>query len=349
MLKRACFLFVLFFLSAGQVSLGLAKEPSFYEEFNQQEELKQEESAEVPPGFSLVPPAKNTAETQSEKQSKIQNKVQNELPGEPERETGGDFILTDEKHDKFLQENEQYALADAMLNQTWKVLTKKLTKKEYRKLWQKHKVWLDEGRNTLAGSFKEKVPNIPEYHAFMLATVAKTQELAQSVWHEPVLGRYVKENTFVTLGREEGKIFLQGYGNVPFLAKNTDSAKAEKTEDAVKDTVKAQTENPQEKNADVQEKAAQSDAKKAAQSDAERAQSDTKKEDGSDNQTEKHIIKEMPQLLFRAELPKDGKLWLALTTVNDQKLYLLTTQNSLCIVHAPNVFSFDFNGIFLKK
>jgi hypothetical protein len=57
----------------------------------------------------------------------------------------------------------------------------------------------------------------------------------------------------------------------------------------------------------------------------------------------------MPQLLLRAELPKEGKLWLTLSTAHEQKLYLLTTVNSLCLVHAPNVFSFDFNGIFEKK
>ena len=57
----------------------------------------------------------------------------------------------------------------------------------------------------------------------------------------------------------------------------------------------------------------------------------------------------MSQLLFRAEIPEQGKLWLALTTLNGQKLYLLTLQDSLCIVHAPNLFPVDFNGVFVRK
>lgn len=331
MLKRSCFVLFLA-LSFGQVPFGLAA-PSFYEEFDQQEELKsQEESAEVPPGFSLVPPVQNAAEKQSGKHSTAQNGLQSMLLNEPQ----GVFFLTDEKHDAFLQENEQYALADSMLNQTWNVLKNKLSKKEYRKFWQGHKVWLDEGRNTVANSFKKQVPNIPEYHAFMLAAVAKTQELAQRVWHEPILGRYVKDKVFVTLVKEEHAIFLQGYGNIPVLTKNMDAVKEEKN------TANSQAETTQEKSAGDTEKAAQPNADNTAQA-------DTKKEDTEDNQAEKHILKEMPQLLFRAELPKDGKLWLALTTVNNQKLYLLTTADSLCIVHAPHVFSFDFNGIFVKK
>lgn len=294
-----------------QVSFTLAQEPSFYEEFDQQEELTQEE--------------KKNSMLLNPQDVPVVSDTQNGIAAQD------GFFLTDEKHAQFLQENEQYALADSMLNQTWKLLKNTLAKKEYRKLWQGHKVWLDEGRNTVAESFKKQVPNIPEAHAFMLATVAKTQELAQRIWHEPLLGRYAKDEVFVTLIKEENTIFLQGYGNIPVLAKKMDAAK--------EDTAKSQPENPQEKN----------DAEKV-QPDAEKtAPADTKKEDSKENSEEKHVLKEMPQLLFRAELPKDGKLWLALTTVNGQKLYLLTTSNSLCIVHAPQVFSFDFNGVFVKK
>lgn len=333
-MKRVfCFLFVLLLDLLFVQGTALAKELSIYEEFDQQEELKKQEEKKSAVDTLAVPfvsAPKNGAERQDRAQNTVQSETQNE------------FFLTDEKHERFLQENEQYALADSMLNQTWKVLTNKLTKKEYRKLWQKHKVWLDSGRNTVADSFKKQVPTIPEYHAFMLATVAKTQELAQSIWHEPVLGRYAKDDSFVTLAEEEGKIFLQGYGNVPFLAKNTDIAREEKTEE----TAKTQTDSLQEKGTNDAEKAAQPKTDTITQTDAGKEDST---ENQAEKQPEKNILKTMPQLLFRAELPKEGKLWLVLTTVNDQKLYLLTTQNSLCIVHAPNTFPFDFNGIFVKK
>lgn len=320
-MKRSfCFLFVLLFV---QASFGLAKEPSFYEEFDQQEELsKQEEkkNAEMPLEFSLVPPAENAAETQGAKQDKGEGKLQGELPKET------DFFLTDEKHAHFLQENEQYALADSMLNQTWKLLIKKLNKKEYRKLWQGHKVWLDSGRNTVANKFKTQVPAIPESHAFMLAAVAKTQDLAREVWHEPVLGRYVKEKNFVTLTKEDDKIVLQGYGNVPVFANNQDKSDTATKEEIPENAVKSQ-----------------------ADSEENTAQAETEKKDIPEKQAEKNTIKTMPQLLFRAELPAQEKLWLALETINKQKLYLLTAKDSLCIVHAPHSFSFDFNGVFVKK
>lgn len=304
------FIFLPVFLLA-QVSFGLAKDPPFYEEFDQQEELKNQEEKN------------NTA--QPDVLAKQNSYI---VQGSAGSGTQGDFFLTDEKHARFLQENEQYMLADTMLNQTWKVLTKTLGKKAYRELWQKHKIWLETGRNTVANSFKKQVAAIPEQYAFMLAAVAKTQELAQDIWHEPVLGRYVRGDTFVTLTKEEDKIVLQGYGNVPYFAKNSDAGKEEQAEN----TVKFLADNEQGK--DNPDKT---------------LQADTQKENNPEKQTAKRKIQTMPQLLLRAELPKEGKLWLTLSTAHEQKLYLLTTVNSLCLVHAPNVFSFDFNGIFEKK
>lgn len=321
MMKRIfCFLFVLLFVQGN----ALAKELSLYEEFDQQaefavpEEKDTKNAGESTDGMITEPPATpaNTAKTENTAPAESAGILQ------PEN-FQSEFFLTDEKHDQFLAENEQYALADSMLNQTWKLLTKKLDKKAYRKLWRGHKVWLDEGRNTVANSFKTQVPQIPEYHAFMLAAVAKTQELAQDIWHEPVLGRYVKRETFVTLTREDKKIILQGYGNISYLA-NTDSPQ----EKSDKKSVSADGQNLKEQ--------AETD-KKSAETGKNPGETDTKN------------LQTMPQLLFRAELPEQGKLWLALTTVNGQKLYLLTLQDSLCLVHVPNIFPVDFNGVFVKK
>lgn len=292
------FLFVLLLILLYVQETALAKELSLYEEFDPQIEFKPEENKDM--GDMITEPPADTA-----------NK-EDTAPAE-----SAEFFLTDEKHDTFLAENEQYALADSMLNQTWKLLMKKLDKKAYRKLWQGHKVWLDTGRNTVANSFKDQVPQIPEYHAFMLATVAKTQELAQSVWHEPVLGRYVKGENFVTLTREEEKTILQGYGNISYL---TSSASKESD----KKSAQADEQNPKE-------------------------QAETDKISQNSGETAAKNLQTMPQLLFRAELPENGKLWLALSTVNEQKLYLLTMKDSLCIVHVPNIFPVDFNGAFARK
>jgi len=287
-------IFVFILLFGQEIS---AEEPSFYEEFDPRSALEEESRAE----HAKQPAAENNAEQSPE-------------------DFQEDFFLTDEKHAHFTADNEQYALADSMLNQTWRILVRKSDKKAYGKLWQGHKIWLESGRNDVANTFKEQVPAIPEDHAFMLATVAKTQELAQKIWHEPVLGRYVKGETFVTLTEEDEKVFLQGYGTVPlFMGK---SAEAKPQESAVS-------------NAKLEQE------KALAEKDAVNAEN-RKNEPLANTKT-------MPQLFFRAELPEDGKLWLALSTVNGQKLYLLTMQDSLCIVHAPALFPLDFNGVFARK
>lgn len=302
-----CFLFVLLFVQG----TALAKELSLYEEFDPQIEFKLEEN-------KIADETKNTQEKKiagKVTENAIVENTEKVLPAEPVE--SAEFFLTDEKHDQFLVENEQYALADNMLNQTWKLLVKKLDKKAYRKLWQTHKVWLDTGRNTVANSFKKQVSQIPEYHAFMLAAVAKTQELAQDVWHEPVLGRYGKGETFVTLTQEEEKTILQGYGNISYL---TSSASKESD----KKSAQADEQSPKE-------------------------QAETDKVSQNSGETAAKNLQTMPQLLFRAELPENGKLWLALSTLNEQKLYLLTMKDSLCIVHVPGLFPVDFNGIFVRK
>lgn len=317
-----CFLFVLLFVQGA----ALAKELSLYEEFDPQIEFKLEEP-------------KRTDDTKNAEEKKNTGSAISEssiVENAGHTQTGfflSDFFLTDEKHDQFLAENEQYALADSMLNQTWKLLVQKLNKKAYRKLWQNHKVWLDTGRNTVANSFKEQVPQIPEYHAFMLATVAKTQELAQDIWHEPVLGRYVKGETFVTLTKEDTKIILQGYGNISYLMNTVNKEKTDDTEknDTANKSAQADKQSPKE----------QKETDKSLKNSDEAG----KKLDESN----KKDFQTMPQLLFRAELPEQGKLWLALATVNEQKLYLLTSQDRLCIVHTPALFPVDFNGVFVKK
>lgn len=247
--------------------LASAKEPSFYEEFSytqeEQKEGKTEQAGE----------AEKAGKSKADK-----NSVRPEQTDKTE-----EFFLTDEKHEKFLAKNQQYALADRMLNMTWKSVAKSLDKKEYEKVWLEQKNWLDSGRNLIASSFLEKIPNIPEDHAFMLAAVAKTQDLARLVWREARAGQYKKDGLSVKITEEDGKTFMQGYGEIALGLSDKE--------------------------------------KKAAA---------------------------MPQLIFRAELPENEKLWLALETMAGQKIYLLTLKDSLCLVHSPRIFPLDFNGIFVK-
>lgn len=287
--------FFLFFALFGQLSLAFAKEPSFYEEF--------EYAPQAEPSVF--------AEKDSEKRTERPTPPDQGKTGQERKPSEGtekafaapqvrDFVLTDEKHARFLAENEQYALADSMLNLTWKELVRTLDKKAYRQLWKGHKTWLEGDRNKVAQSFSDKVPDIPEDHAFMLAAVAKTQELAQKIWHSPETGTYKKGGLQVSIVHEEGKTFVQGYGEIP---------------------VTVLTSEPGQKSLQETEKKGTKPAVRT---------------------------QKIRQLLFRAEIPEHGKLWLALTAVSEQKLYILTMKNKLCLVHAKNAFPLDFNGVFVK-
>lgn len=313
--------FFLFFALFGQLPLAFAKEPSFYEEFDYSPQSADVSVRDMPvqegkkaETSDFAQSAKSEGQTGQTGQSLIQ------VSGRPQVQSDDtakadfdpqeqDFILTDEKHARFLAENEQYALADSMLNLTWKELVRTLDKKAYRQLWKGHKKWLEGDRNRVAQSFLDKVPGIPEDHAFMLAAAAKTQELAQRIWQRPEQGTYKKGDLQVTVTEEEGKLFVQGYGEISMTVLMSESA--EKTEKNVK-------------------------SEKSAQD---------RKKTGAEPKT---AVQKIRQLLFRAELPENGKLWLALTAVSEQKLYILTMKNKLCLVHAKNAFPLDFNGVFVK-
>lgn len=298
--------FFLFFVLFGQLPLAFAKEPSFYEEFDYAPQAHSSDAEE-----KRADSEKSARSEQAEpgqravRQEFMQENSAAESLGVQER----DFILTDEKHASFLRENEQYALADAMLNFTWKELVGTLNKKAYRELWKNHKQWLEHDRNAAAQSFLAKLPDIPEDHAFMLASVAKTQELAQKIWQRPTQGTYKKGDLQITVSEEEGKLFVQGYGEISMTVLSSEPA--EKSDKNAKS-----------------EKSAQDKKKTEAEP--------------------KTAVQKIRQLLFRAELPENGKLWLALTAVSEQKLYILTMKDKLCLVHAKNAFPLDFNGVFVK-
>lgn len=306
MKKLLCVLYVLLFV---QVPLLSAKElshngNSIYEEFVPQYSVGPEQNKNGADGTQAENGEETaggaadirfqTAETDFSDIEQPQDKQQAEKVRH--------FFLTDEKHARFLQKSEEYALADSMLNHTWKLLVKTLSKKEYRQLWKKHKAWLSVERDAAANSFLDKIPDIPEEYAYMLTAVAKTQELAQKLWHSPIQGNYAKNGLLVAIVREDGKFFVQGYGKLP-AAESGAAVQADSV---------------------LQGKSSEKPADSAVTSGGQK------------------------QLLFRAEIPAHGKLWLALTTVSGQKLFLLTAKDALCLVHSANAFPLDFNGVFAK-
>lgn len=308
-------LFIVIFLLFAQAAAAPAKELSFYEEYvpefsagtdsrPEQTEQAEQKGKSVQAGNTAVQNKFSAAEPGESNEADTQNAAE-DLRGVQDRQadtaqTVRHFFLTDEKHGRFLLESEEYALADAMLNQTWRQLVKKLDKKAYRQLWKNHKLWLAAERDTAANSFLEKVPDIPEEYAYMLVAAAKTQELAQKLWRAPAAGEYRpvsgenrKDDLLVTLQREDNMFVVQGYGVLPAAAEEVS-------------------------------------------------------EGGNGAADRKNAADGAKQLVFRAEFPADGRLWLALTAVPGQKLFILTMENSLCLVHADNAFPLDFNGVFVK-
>ncbi len=206
-------------------------------------------------------------------------------------------IFTPEKHEDLLQKNQEYAIADRMLNMTWQIIMKEMPKQEYNVLKKEQMQWLEVGRSEMASQFAIE---FTEDEAFMVSVVARTQLLSQKVWQKPETGNYVFQDNLITITKEKEKLFIQGYANP--MQSFVSQVKNEKEE----------TKNKKNK----QEKEKKIDLGK--------------------------------QLLFRAELPQD-KLWVAIKTVAEQKIYVLTIKNGLCIVHGANVFPVNFEGIYKKE
>lgn len=202
-------------------------------------------------------------------------------------------VFTNEKHDDLLLTNQEYAIADSMLNLTWQAIMKKLPKKEYDILKKEQVEWLESGRSEMASHFAVE---FTEDEAFMVSVVARTQQLSQKIWQNPQLGNYLFQDKLISITEEDGKIYIQGYASINNMLLNQDSSKS--------------TSNKNNK----------------------------KQKNNTDGK----------QLLFRAELPQE-KLWISVKTVAEQKIYVLSMNEGLCIVHSPNVFPVNFQGIYTKE
>lgn len=200
--------------------------------------------------------------------------------------------FSNEKHEELLANNQEYAIADSMLNLTWQAITKQLPKKEYDKVKKDQMEWLEVGRSEMASHFAVE---FTEDEAFMVSVVARVQQLSQKIWQPAHEGNYLLQDKLVTVTKEDDVYYLQGYADITsFLS----------------------LQNSSEKKVEKKKNKEQNESKK--------------------------------QLLFRAELPQD-KLWISVKTVANQKIYVLTINEGLCIVHAPNAFPVSFQGIYKKQ
>lgn len=115
--------------------------------------------------------------------------------------------LTEELHQKFLAEDEDYALADALLNLTWKRLKGKLDKNRYKEILQSQRAWVASERDTGARGNAQTLPPAKAYAAEILR---RANVLAQQISRPPATGDYQSPEASLSLQNTGGKIQVTG-------------------------------------------------------------------------------------------------------------------------------------------
>ena len=118
--------------------------------------------------------------------------------------------LTDAMHEEFLAD-ESYALADALLNATWKQVKLNVSEDQYKKLLQEQRKWTASGRDEAAGIHAS---SMPPKAAFIRAMQDRTNALLRIVRIPPKAGVYTSPNaTFTVRINEAGYASITVEGN----------------------------------------------------------------------------------------------------------------------------------------
>ena len=115
--------------------------------------------------------------------------------------------LTEALHQKFLAEDEDYALADALLNLTWKRLKAKLDKGRYKEVLQSQRTWVASERDMGARGNARTLSPAKAYAAEILR---RANVLAQQISSPPAPGEYESPEAFLSLQNTAGKIQVSG-------------------------------------------------------------------------------------------------------------------------------------------
>ena len=118
--------------------------------------------------------------------------------------------LTDALHEEFLAD-ESYALADALLNATWKQVKLNVSEDQYKKLLQEQRKWTATGRDEAA---RIHASSMPPKDAFIRAMQDRTNALLRIVRMPPKAGVYTSPNaTFTVRINEAGYASITVEGN----------------------------------------------------------------------------------------------------------------------------------------
>lgn len=115
--------------------------------------------------------------------------------------------LTDDHHTQFLSEDNDYALADAMLNATWKMVKKNLDKSAFVSVQKDQREWASSKRDERAASYAASMPPSQAYTKVMQERIA---ELASLVAREPRLGDYESQSSVFNISKNKGEYQIDG-------------------------------------------------------------------------------------------------------------------------------------------
>lgn len=120
--------------------------------------------------------------------------------------------LTDELHNQFLSDDNDHALADAMLNATWKMVKKNLDKSAFVSVQKDQREWASSKRDEGAASYAASLPPSQAYTKVMQERIA---ELATLVAREPRLGDYEAEHQMFNIYKDKGEYQIDGSASSP--------------------------------------------------------------------------------------------------------------------------------------
>lgn len=115
--------------------------------------------------------------------------------------------LTDLLHNKYSQESEPYALADTLLNATWKQVKPNVNEEQYKQILQQQRQWASKGRDEAASRY---AASMPEAEAFTTAMQERTAELVSIVAADPMRGTYEGKLAGFTAVMQDGAIVIEG-------------------------------------------------------------------------------------------------------------------------------------------
>lgn len=124
----------------------------------------------------------------------------------------GNTKLTDNLHNKFLLEDNDYALADIMLNATWKMVKKNLDKGAFASVLKDQREWASQKRDRMAASYASSMPLSQAYAKVMQKRIT---ELSSLVAREPHLGDYDNDNSLFNIYKDNDGYHIDGSADSP--------------------------------------------------------------------------------------------------------------------------------------